>query len=67
MAYFLICLIRQIADRHHATLREDIPLPEQPPYTAYVGNLAFDLSEVELEQFFSFSKVRSRKKFSDDN
>ena len=38
--------------------REDLPLPTQPPYTAFVGNLAFDLTESELEDFFSSSKVR---------
>ena len=47
-----------VADRHHAPSREDVPLPTQPPYTAFVGNLAFDLTESELEQFFNGIKVR---------
>ena len=38
--------------------REDLPLPTQPPYTAFVGNLAFDLTEAELEDFFASSRVR---------
>ncbi|KAG5642059.1 hypothetical protein DXG03_003730 [Asterophora parasitica] len=38
--------------------RDDVPLPTQPPYTAFVGNLAFDLTESELEDFFSPWKVR---------
>jgi len=37
--------------------REDLPLPTNPPYTAFIGNLAFDLSEMELEDFFSSTKV----------
>lgn len=39
-------------------VRDDIPLPSQPPYTAFVGNLAFDLVEGDLEQFFQNIKVR---------
>jgi hypothetical protein len=37
--------------------REDLPLPTQPPYTAFIGNLAFDLTEQELDDFFASSKV----------
>ncbi|KAJ3557950.1 hypothetical protein NP233_g11609 [Leucocoprinus birnbaumii] len=33
-------------------VRDDVPLPTQPPYTAFVGNLAFDLVESDLEGFF---------------
>lgn len=42
--------------------REDFSnsIPTQPPYTAFVGNLAFDLTENELEQFFSGIKVSGR-------
>ena len=50
------------ADRQSGP-REDIPIPTQAPYTAFVGNLAFDLTENELEQFFSGIKV-SRLSFS---
>ncbi|EIW57790.1 uncharacterized protein TRAVEDRAFT_38170 [Trametes versicolor FP-101664 SS1] len=32
--------------------REDLPLPTAPPYTAFVGNLTFDITETELEEFF---------------
>nr|ADX07286.1 putative citrate synthase [Flammulina velutipes] len=45
--------------------REDLPLPTQPPYTAFVGNLAFDLTESELEDFFSSSKAKSAKIIKD--
>ena len=38
--------------------REDLPLPTEPPFTAFVGNLAFDLNETDLEEFFAGLKVR---------
>ena len=38
--------------------REDLPLPTQPPYTAFVGNLSFDLTDHEFEGFFADCKVR---------
>ncbi|KAJ6448931.1 hypothetical protein C8R45DRAFT_1045694 [Mycena sanguinolenta] len=45
--------------------REDLPLPTQPPYTAFIGNLAFDLTEQELEEFFGPSKTKSVKIIKD--
>lgn len=48
------------ADRLGGPPREDLPLPTQPPYTAFIGNLAFDLTEIDLEEFFAGHKVRSR-------
>ncbi|PPQ63920.1 hypothetical protein CVT24_010318 [Panaeolus cyanescens] len=45
--------------------REDVPLPTQPPYTAFIGNLAFDLTESELEGFFSDSKIKTVKLIRD--
>lgn len=45
------------ADRSFASPREDLPLPTQPPYTAYVANLAFDITEGELESFFGPHEV----------
>jgi translation initiation factor 4B len=53
-----------LADRV-APIRDEIPLPTQPPYTAFVGNLAFDLMEGDLENFFQNIKVGPhRKSFS---
>ena len=49
-----------IADRGQLSHREDLPLPTEPPYTAFVGNLAFDLTEIDLEEFFAGHQVRSR-------
>lgn len=37
--------------------REDLPLPTEPPYTAFVGNLAFDLTDIDLEEFFAGHQV----------
>jgi RNA recognition motif-containing protein len=48
----------QLADRS-GMQRDDLPLPTQPPYTAFIGNLAFDLTEMELEDLFSPLKVRA--------
>ncbi|ETW82934.1 hypothetical protein HETIRDRAFT_238319, partial [Heterobasidion irregulare TC 32-1] len=45
--------------------REDLPLPTQPPYTAFIGNLAFDLTEADLESFFGTLKVKSVKVIKD--
>lgn len=33
-------------------------MPTQPPYTAFIGNLAFDLTEIDLEEFFAGQKVQ---------
>ncbi|KAJ8078059.1 hypothetical protein PM082_000265 [Marasmius tenuissimus] len=35
---------------------KDLPLPTEPPYTAFVGNLSFDFTEAELEDFFTSLK-----------
>ncbi|KAG8953118.1 hypothetical protein FRC04_003065 [Tulasnella sp. 424] len=32
--------------------REELPLPTKPPYTAFVGNLAFDILDRDVEEFF---------------
>ncbi len=45
-------------DRGPPTHREDLPLPTEPPFTAFVGNLAFDLTDVDLEEFFAGHQVR---------
>ncbi|KDQ59215.1 hypothetical protein JAAARDRAFT_33951 [Jaapia argillacea MUCL 33604] len=45
--------------------REDLPLPTQPPYTAFIGNLAFDLTEGELADFFGSAKTKSVKIIKD--
>ena len=37
--------------------REDLPLPTSPPYTAFIGNLAFDVTESEMASFFGGHEV----------
>lgn len=32
--------------------REQLPIPDKPPFTAHVGNLSFDVSENEISEFF---------------
>jgi len=39
--------------------REELPLPTQAPWTAFVGNLAFDVGEGEVSSFFTGLKVRA--------
>ena len=35
------------------TQREDLPLPTSPPYTCFVGGLAFESTDSDLSDFFS--------------
>jgi len=41
--------------------RDELPMPTAPPYTAFVGNLPFDLTEGDLGDFFAPSEVKSVK------
>ncbi|EIW84187.1 hypothetical protein CONPUDRAFT_163376 [Coniophora puteana RWD-64-598 SS2] len=52
-------------DRPFAPPREDLPLPTNPPFTAFVGNLAFDITESELESFFAPHQTKSIKIIKD--
>ncbi|KAI0346324.1 RNA-binding domain-containing protein [Trametopsis cervina] len=52
-------------DRGFPPGREDLPLPTEPPYTAFVGNLAFDLTEHEIEEFFAGHELKSVKIIKD--
>lgn len=40
------------ADRGFA-VREELPLPSKPPYTAHLGNLSFDATEGDVNDFFT--------------
>ncbi|KAL4071878.1 hypothetical protein J3A83DRAFT_2926519 [Scleroderma citrinum] len=48
-------------NRQFTPAQEDLPPSVQPPYTVFVGNLAFDLTEVELETFFHPHEINSIK------
>lgn len=39
--------------------RMDIPLPDKPPYTAFLGSLSFSVTEEEIADFFAPYKVRA--------
>ncbi|KIJ23453.1 hypothetical protein M422DRAFT_39603, partial [Sphaerobolus stellatus SS14] len=52
-------------DRAPLGQRDEVPLPTAPPYTAFVGNLAFDMTEGELEEYFGPHKTVSVKIISD--
>lgn len=45
--------------------REELPLPDKPPFTAFVGNLSFDVMETDVEDFFAPSKLVSVRIVSD--
>ncbi|THH10308.1 hypothetical protein EW145_g1409 [Phellinidium pouzarii] len=49
-------------DRAGYAQRDDVPLPTHPPYTAFIGNLSFDMTEAELGAFFgSPDEIKSAK------
>ncbi|KAL9111014.1 MAG: hypothetical protein Q9227_004447 [Pyrenula ochraceoflavens] len=39
------------------TPRSDLPLPSQPPYTAHLGNMAFDTTSADVHDFFNDCSV----------
>ncbi|KZT58100.1 hypothetical protein CALCODRAFT_482636 [Calocera cornea HHB12733] len=41
--------------------RDELPLPTKPPFTAFLGNLAYDLTEADVEEFFAPHKLVSVK------
>lgn len=43
-------------DRGYA-VREELPLPTKPPYTAHLGNLSFDATEGDVHDFFAECEV----------
>jgi hypothetical protein len=38
-------------------VREELPLPSKPPYTAHLGNLSFDATEGDISDFFAECEV----------
>ncbi|KAJ2999748.1 hypothetical protein HDV02_001991 [Globomyces sp. JEL0801] len=37
----------------------DIPIPENPPYTAFIGNLSFQVSDRDVNMFFGDLRIKS--------
>ncbi|KAH0833155.1 hypothetical protein J3R83DRAFT_12181 [Lanmaoa asiatica] len=52
-------------DRPFPSVREEVPLPSHPPFTAFIGNLAFDITENELASFFNPHQAKSIKIIKD--
>ncbi|EMC98083.1 hypothetical protein BAUCODRAFT_22920 [Baudoinia panamericana UAMH 10762] len=46
-------------DRPRYPEREQLPLPTRPPYTAHLGNLAYDISQSQVEDFLAECQVTS--------
>lgn len=46
-------------DRARTGFREQLPLPSRPPYTAHLGNLSFDVTEGDVQDFLSGCDVSS--------
>ncbi|KAF2720397.1 hypothetical protein K431DRAFT_93582 [Polychaeton citri CBS 116435] len=42
-----------LPDRPRFSDREELPLPSKPPYTAHMGNLAFDVSQDDVTNFLT--------------
>jgi translation initiation factor 4B len=40
-------------------VREQLPLPSKPPYTSHLGNLPFDATEGDIQDFFAGCDVTS--------
>lgn len=40
-------------------MREQLPLPDKPPFTAHLGNLAYDVTSSDVEGFLSDCQVSS--------
>ena len=46
-----------ISDRPSFAEREQLPLPTRPPYTAHLGNLTYDVSQGDIQDFFKDCEV----------
>jgi translation initiation factor 4B len=46
------------ADRGYS-VREQLPLPTKPPYTVHLGNMSFDATEGDIQEFFAGCSVTS--------
>ncbi|KAF3483281.1 translation initiation factor 4B [Arthroderma uncinatum] len=46
------------ADRGYS-VREELPMPTQPPYTAHIGNLSFEATQADIQELFAECEVTS--------
>ena len=42
-----------MAERGGYSMREQLPLPTKPPYTVHLGNMSFDATEGDIQDFFA--------------
>ncbi|RKP26470.1 hypothetical protein SYNPS1DRAFT_27834 [Syncephalis pseudoplumigaleata] len=45
------------SERYPRERRPPAPLPDEPPFTAYIGNLPFDLKDEDVETFFGSAQA----------
>lgn len=48
-----------VTERGGYSIREELPLPTKPPYTVHLGNMSFDATEGDIQDFFSTCSVTS--------
>ncbi|EDN09311.1 conserved hypothetical protein [Histoplasma mississippiense (nom. inval.)] len=44
-------------DHRGYSVREELPLPTQPPYTAHIGNLSFEATQADISDLFADCEV----------
>ncbi|PGH10504.1 hypothetical protein AJ79_05432 [Helicocarpus griseus UAMH5409] len=44
-------------DHRGYAIREELPLPTQPPYTAHIGNLSFEATQADISDLFAECEV----------
>ncbi|KKZ67592.1 translation initiation factor 4B [[Emmonsia] crescens] len=44
-------------DHRGYAIREELPLPTQPPYTAHIGNLSFEAAQADISDLFADCEV----------
>jgi len=49
--------VRLIIDIIGYSVREELPLPDKPPYTVHLGNLSFDATNGDVQDFFTDCEV----------
>ena len=52
-------MLNDIPDGRGYSQREQLPLPTKPPFTVHLGNMPFDATEGDIEDYFSGCSVTS--------
>jgi hypothetical protein len=56
MPLLVVSVVRQYAGY---AVREQLPMPDKPPYTAHLGNLSFEVTEPDVRDFLDGCEVTS--------